>query len=93
MCEEQLVFELACRPHCDQDKSTKIRVCVPAASFGEVRANRKGRSAHLTGQSKAFLCGKARRPTVNFQRQVMGFAPHPELSEIHRHSAILTTDN
>jgi hypothetical protein len=82
MSKHREIFQFASRAEGDIKELSQFGFCAPAASFGNIRGNRRGGASHLAGQPVALFCREDPRQSVNHQCERMTLLPDSELSEI-----------
>ena len=80
--QQEMVLQLACRPGSHFKKSSKVAAPAPSTRFGDVGTDRSGRAPGLAGQPIQFLLRDSLGRTVDGKRQMVGFVPNLELTEI-----------
>ena len=82
MRKYEVVLEFGRRPHRNLKESREISLTRPPTPLGDIRRDRRARTADLARESVAFLLRECRGLPVGFQSQGMGLDPNLEISEI-----------
>jgi hypothetical protein len=82
MTKQELIFQLARRPHGDLQEAAHVGIAASTAALRDIGSYRTTASSHLTGQSVYFLFGKTAGTLVHGECHPMRFLPHFKISEI-----------